>query len=99
MWPKELYLTDPVIDRANRETWEETGSRSLVDRACDEVEQRLANYTPIATDSDIDNAMRQLIIDGFESQEKLPELPPPPEPQAAKATPGRRGRPGRRRSR
>jgi trimethylamine--corrinoid protein Co-methyltransferase len=99
MWPKELYLTDPVIDRANRETWEETGSRSLVDRACEEVEQRLANYTPIETDRDIDNAMRQLIIDGFESQEKLPELPPPPEPQAAKATPGRRGRPGRRRSR
>jgi trimethylamine--corrinoid protein Co-methyltransferase len=99
MWPKELYLTDPVIDRANRETWEETGSRSLVDRACDEVEQRLANYTPIATDSDIDNAMRQLIIDGFESQEKLPELPPPPKPRAAKPTPGRRGRSGRRRSR
>ncbi|MDH3435336.1 MAG: trimethylamine methyltransferase family protein, partial [Gammaproteobacteria bacterium] len=23
-WPQELYQTDPVIDRANRETWEET---------------------------------------------------------------------------
>jgi trimethylamine--corrinoid protein Co-methyltransferase len=99
MWPQELYLTDPVIDRANRETWEETGSRSLVDRACEEVEQRLANYTPIETDRHVDNAMRKIIIDGFDSQEELPELPPPPEPQAAKAPPGRRGRSGRRRSR
>ena len=96
-WPNELYLTDPVIDRANRETWEETGSRSLYDRACEQVEERLANYTPIETDAAIDTAMRQLIMDGFETQESLPELPPPPEPKAPKAVPGRRGRAGRRR--
>ena len=96
-WPNELYLTDPVIDRANRETWEETGSRSLYDRACEQVEERLANYTPIETDPSIDAAMRQIIMDGFESQESLPELPPPPEPKAPKAIPGRRGRAGRRR--
>jgi len=96
-WPNELYLTDPVIDRANRETWEETGSRSLYDRACEQVEERLANYTPIETDAAIDTAMRQLIMDGFETQENLPELPPPPEPKAPKAVPGRRGRAGRRR--
>ena len=96
-WPNELYLTDPVIDRANRETWEETGSRSLYDRACEQVEERLANYTPIETDPTIDAAMRQLIMDGFEKQENLPELPPPPEPKAPKAIPGRRGRAGRRR--
>ena len=96
-WPQELYLTDPVIDRANRETWEETGSKSLYDRACEQVEQRLSNYTPIETDAAIDSAMRQLIMDGFEKQENLPELPPPPEPKAPKAIPGRRGRAGRRR--
>ena len=96
-WPNELYLTDPVIDRANRETWEETGSRSLYDRACEQVEERLANYTPIETDAAIDTAMRQLIMDGFETQESLPDLPPPPEPKAPKAVPGRRGRAGRRR--
>jgi trimethylamine--corrinoid protein Co-methyltransferase len=97
MWPKELYLTDPVIDRANRETWEETGSRSLIDRANEEVEKRLASYTPIETDPDIDKTMRDLITAGFESQEKLPELPPPPEPKAPSAPAGRRGRTGRRR--
>jgi len=96
-WPNELYLTDPVIDRANRETWEETGSRSLYDRACEQVEERLANYTPIETDAAIDTAMRQLILDGFETQESLPDLPPPPEPKAPKPIPGRRGRAGRRR--
>jgi trimethylamine--corrinoid protein Co-methyltransferase len=96
-WPNELYLTDPVIDRANRESWEETGSKSLYDRACEQVEERLANYTPIETDAAIDAAMRQLIMDGFEKQESLPDLPPPPEPKAPKAIPGRRGRAGRRR--
>ena len=98
-WPEELYLTDPVIDRANRETWEETGSLSLYDRACAEVEERLENYTPLETDPAIDKAMRQIVKDGFEKQEKLPELPPPPEPRAPKAVAGRRGRAGRRRSR
>jgi len=96
-WPQELYLTDPVIDRANRETWEETGSKSLYDRACEQVEERLANYVPIETDAAMDTAMRRLIMDGFEKQENLPELPPPPEPKAPKAIPGRRGRAGRRR--
>jgi len=98
-WPQELYLTDPVIDRANRETWEETGSPSLYDRACQQVEMRLANYTPIDTDPAIDSALRQLVQDGLEKQDALPELPPPSEPQAPKPIPGRRGRKGRRRTR
>ena len=98
-WPKELYLTDPVIDRENRETWEKAGGKDLNQRANDEVEERLANYQPIETDPEIDAAMRELVIAGFESQEKLPDLPPPPEPKAKAAPAGRRGRAGRRRSR
>ena len=97
-WPQELYMTDPVIDRANRETWEETGSLSLYDRACRQVEERLANYIPVATDPAIDSALRELVTGGLEKQDTLPELPPPPEPRAPKATPGRRGRAGRRRA-
>ena len=96
-WPKELYLTDPVIDRANREAWEVGGSVELYERACQEVDTRLASYEPIETDPEIDAAMRQLVIDGLEQQEKLPELPPPPEKKAKAAPPGRRGRAGRRR--
>jgi len=98
-WPNELYLTDPVYDRLNRETWEEGGSMSLWDRACADVEARLANHTPLVTDPELDVAMRQLVIEGFEEQEELPELPPPPEKQEPAAVPGRRGRSGRRRRR
>jgi trimethylamine--corrinoid protein Co-methyltransferase len=98
-WPKELYLTDPVIDRENRENWEKAGSKDLVQRATDEVERRLAAYQPIETDAAIDQAMRDLVTDGFEEQETLPDLPPPPEPTAKEKPAGRRGRAGRRRSR
>ncbi len=97
-WPQELYLTDPVIDRLNRETWEEAGSMELYDRACEQVEQRLANYTPFDTDPAIDAAMREIVQDGFVEQQALPELPPPAEMPAPKARAGRRGRAGRRRA-
>ena len=97
-WPEELYLTDPVIDRLNRETWEEAGSMELYDRACLEVEQRLADYQPFDTDPRIDAAMRKLIQEGFEEQTDLPELPPPAKKPKPKKVAGRRGRAGRRRA-
>jgi len=96
-WPQELYLTDPVIDRANRETWEEGGSMQLYDRACQQVETRLASYTPIETDAAIDAAMRKLILSGLVDQQKLPDLPPLPDIKVSEAATGRRGRAGRRR--
>ena len=98
-WPNQLYLTDRVIDRENRETWEEGGSKDLVTRATEEVERRLAAYEPIETDPEIDKAMRDMVIAGFESQETLPDIPPPPAAQAPETPAGRRGRAGRRRSR
>jgi len=98
-WPKELYLTQPVIDRENRESWEKAGSKTLEQRATEEVEQRLSAYQPIETDSEIDKAMRDLITTGFDSQEKLPELPPPPEPKSASSPARKRGRKMRRRGR
>ena len=96
-WPEELYLTDAVIDRTNRETWEESGSLTLHERACAEVEERLSRYMPVDTDPAIDAAMRKLVADGFEAQEKLPELPPPAAVPAPRRKAGRRGRAGRRR--
>jgi trimethylamine--corrinoid protein Co-methyltransferase len=98
-WPEQLYLTNPVIDRENRETWEKAGSKNLVQRATDEVERRLAAYQPIDTDPEIDKAMRALVTAGFVSQETLPDIPPPPAAQTPKAPAGRRGRSGRRRGR
>jgi trimethylamine--corrinoid protein Co-methyltransferase len=98
-WPKQLYLTDPVIDRLNRENWQEQGEKDLLQRATEGVEQRLGAYTPIETDAAVDEAMRALVMEGFESQEELPDLPPPPEPVKAAGPAGRRGRAGRRRRR
>lgn len=96
-WPQELYQTDPVIDRSNRETWEENGSVQLYDRACEQVNSRLASYQPIETNTAIDDAMRKLVLDGLQNQTELPVLPPPPEALAPQPVAGRRGRPGRRR--
>jgi len=96
-WPSELYLTDSVIDRLNRETWEEGGSMQLYERACAEVEARLAKYQPFETDPAIDAAMRDVVKSGFVSQTDLPELPPPAAEPAPAVVAGRRGRAGRRR--
>jgi trimethylamine--corrinoid protein Co-methyltransferase len=95
-WPQELYLTDPVIDRTTRDTSDLDSGPSLLERACEQVETRLANYRPFETDPSIDREMRRMIMAGFESQDALPDLPPPPEAPRAAAG-GRRGR--RRRNR
>ena len=95
-WPQELYMTDPVLDRMNRDSWAEAGSRDLNDRACEQVELRLANYQPFDTDPVIDAEMRRLVTDGLESQEKLPELPPLAAPPPAAAGGRRRNRRRRR---
>ena len=95
-WPQELYLTDPVIDRENRETWEEKGSSTLYDRAREEVDKRLAAYTPIETDAAADAAMRELVKTGLKEQQYLPELPPLADKPAPAAAGRRRGRRRRR---
>ena len=95
-WPRELYLTDPVIDRTTRDTADKTKGPDLVARATEQVEKRLAAYKPFETDPAVDTAMRELILSGMESQDQLPELPPPPESVAAAGGRGRRNRRRRR---
>lgn len=81
-WPTELYLTSPVIDRDNRENWLRAGGKDTYARACDEVDRRLARYSPIETDPAIDAEMRRIIASGLVDQVELPFLPPAPEPVA-----------------
>jgi trimethylamine---corrinoid protein Co-methyltransferase len=95
-WPHQLYLTDQVIDRENRETWQKAGSRDLYRRACDEVESRLAAYTPIDTDAQVDGEMRRMIVEGMSAPAPLPVLPPLPDPGDRAVARGRR--PNRRRA-
>jgi trimethylamine--corrinoid protein Co-methyltransferase len=97
-WPQELYLTDPVIDRENREAWIKQGSKDLYRRACEQVDRRLAAYVPVMTDAAADTELRRLVTSGLREQTELPPLPPPPEHAAVETVAGRRGRPGRRRS-
>ena len=40
----------------------------------------VSEYTPIETDPEIDKAMRDVVLAGMISQDKLPDLPPPPDP-------------------
>ncbi|MBW2578362.1 MAG: trimethylamine methyltransferase family protein [Deltaproteobacteria bacterium] len=94
-WPQELYLTDPVFDRENREAWEKAGSSTLDQRARDGVEKRLASYVPIETDPAMDAEMRRLVQSGMKQERDLPVLPPPPDPKMAPAGPRKR-RGGRR---
>ena len=95
-WPQELYLTDPVFDRENRETWQKQGAKELYARACEQVDRRLAAYEPIETDAAVEAEMKRLIVSGLESQTTLPVLPPPPGPRAADSA-GRSTRANRRR--
>ncbi len=95
-WPRELYMTDPVLDRMNRDSWTEAGSRELNERAIEQLELRLANYQPFETDPAIDAEMRRLVMDGFINQEKLPELPPLSQAPAATGPKRRRNRRRRR---
>jgi len=94
-WPQELYLTDPVFDRENREAWEKAGSTSLDQRTFDGVEKRLASYVPIDTDSALDAELRRCVQSGMKEVRELPALPPPPDPALAPAGPRKR-RGGRR---
>ena len=76
-WPQELYLPGRVIDRQNRDDWTKAGRPSLDKRAFDEVERRLAAYTPVETDAQIDAEMRRLIVSGMADGERpLPAVPP-----------------------
>jgi len=95
-WPQELYLTDPIIDRENRETWIKAGSKELMARAGEQVEQRLATYAQVETDAAVDAELRRMIVAGLREQKQLPELPPPPEHAPDETARPRRRRAGRR---
>ena len=74
-WPEHLYLPDSVYDRTNRETWKKAGGKTLYERAVEEVEQRLAAYTPVETDPAADAEMRRLIRAGMTGGRALPPVP------------------------
>jgi trimethylamine--corrinoid protein Co-methyltransferase len=93
-WPSELYLPSVVVDRDNRENWLKAGGKDTYQRACDEVDRRLALYRPLETDPAIDAELRRIIQSGLIDQSELPNVPaatpPTAEALAAGAGPVRR---------
>lgn len=74
-WERHLYLPGAVYDRKNREAWQRMGSKTLWQRAVDEVEQRLAAYTPVDADPRAVVEMERLIRSGMSSDAPLPAVP------------------------
>jgi trimethylamine--corrinoid protein Co-methyltransferase len=98
-WPTELYLPSSIVDRDNREAWMKLGSKDTYQRACDEVDRRLAAYHQLETEPAIDAELRRIIRSGLTDAERaLPEIPIAPEPVALGAGVGER-RHNRRRER
>jgi trimethylamine--corrinoid protein Co-methyltransferase len=74
-WEEHLYLPGAVYDRKNREAWQRAGEPSLWQRAVAEVEQRLAAYTPVATDPRAVAEMERIIRSGMAGAAPLPAIP------------------------
>ncbi len=81
-WPTELYLPSAIVDRDNREQWLKSGGKDTYQRACDEVDARLARYRPLETDPAIDAELRRIIRSGLVAQTELPFIPAAAEPTA-----------------
>ena len=81
-WPEELYLPSAVVDRDNREAWMRAGGKDTYQRACEEVDRRLAEYQPLETDLLVEEELRTIIRSGLVSQTELPVLPAAPQPTA-----------------
>ena len=71
-WPEELYLPSAVVDRDNREAWMRAGGKDTYQRACEEVDRRLAEYQPLETDLLIEEELRSIIRSGLVSQTEAP---------------------------
>ena len=60
-WRDTLYLPGPTFDRQSWDAWSKAGSKTLIQRADEEVDQRLAAWQPLETDPALDREMRRLL--------------------------------------
>jgi len=72
---EEVYFPGPVIDRANRSRWEEEGSRTLGERAHDEVERLVGESEDVRIGDDIKRELTDLMTAEARrfGMDKLPE--------------------------
>ncbi len=74
-WRDELYLPGPVFDRQSADNWTKSGSRTLMERAADQVETRLLAYQVVETDPRIDRELRVLLLASMGGSATLPDVP------------------------
>jgi trimethylamine---corrinoid protein Co-methyltransferase len=72
----EDYFPGPVINRANRMRWEEEGSRSLIERARDEVRRGVDSYEPTHLSAEVRKDLSRLMVAEARrnGMDKLPEV-------------------------
>ncbi|MHA2025090.1 MAG: trimethylamine methyltransferase family protein [Candidatus Thorarchaeota archaeon] len=72
----ELFMPSSVIDRLSTETWLESGSRSVYDRASDSVAEILNNHTPEPLSSDtekkLESTLKQIVAKYNVTMNQLP---------------------------
>jgi trimethylamine--corrinoid protein Co-methyltransferase len=76
LWPRELPLAGPVVDRTGREAWLAGGARDAAARARDEVERLLSAWEPPPTDPRLDEEARRILAAGLPKGRRLPDWGP-----------------------
>lgn len=73
-WPKELYLPGPMVDRTNRDQWQEQGSMRFDERANKLIDEALYDYDTEPIPRDLHTEIRERLAHACGSAEA--ELPP-----------------------
>ena len=73
---RELFIPSPVIDRDYRQVWETKGSKDIVQRAHERVEQLVAAYQPKPLPKEVEEELVAITLRAAQERgmEKLPPL-------------------------
>jgi trimethylamine--corrinoid protein Co-methyltransferase len=73
---RELFIPSPVIDRDYRQVWETKGSKDIVQRAHERVEQLVAAYQPKPLPKEVEAELTAITLRAAQERgmEKLPPL-------------------------
>ncbi|MFQ5814655.1 MAG: trimethylamine methyltransferase family protein, partial [Anaerolineae bacterium] len=71
---RELFIPSPVIDRDFRQVWETKGSKDIVQRAHERVEQLVAAYQPKPLPKEVEEELVAITLRAAQERgmEKLP---------------------------
>jgi trimethylamine--corrinoid protein Co-methyltransferase len=73
-WPKELYLPGAMVDRTSWEQWEQFGSKTWQNRAREEIQNLLDQYSESLIEDNLDKELRTIMSQGIADSESLPSI-------------------------